>query len=104
MITGHSTMRRVAEARDAGVNELLAKPVTARGVIDPINLIIEHPRPLIRCENYFGPDRRRRPEPGSRGRIGVLANRGPWTVNISASDDDGHIAAIRHGDGASAPR
>ena len=34
MITGHSTERRVQEARDVGVNEFLAKPVTARAVID----------------------------------------------------------------------
>ena len=67
MITGHSTMRRVAEARDAGVNEFLAKPVTARGVIHRMNLIIEHPRPFIRCEGYFGPDRRRRADPNFQG-------------------------------------
>jgi len=67
MITGHSTMRRVAEARDAGVNEFLAKPVTARGVIHRINLLIEHPRPFIRCQDYFGPDRRRRPDPAFTG-------------------------------------
>ena len=67
MITGHSTMRRVAEARDAGVNEFLAKPVTARGVIHRINLIIEHPRPFIRCADYFGPDRRRRQDPSFTG-------------------------------------
>jgi hypothetical protein len=60
-------MRRVAEARDAGVNEFLAKPVTARGVIHRINLIVEHPRPYIRCETYFGPDRRRRQDPGFDG-------------------------------------
>jgi CheY-like chemotaxis protein len=67
MITGHSTLRRVAEARDAGVNEFLAKPVTARGVIHRINLLIEHPRPFIRCATYFGPDRRRRADPAFTG-------------------------------------
>jgi DNA-binding response OmpR family regulator len=67
MITGHSTMRRVAEARDAGVNEFLAKPVTARGVIHRINLLIEHPRQFIRCAGYFGPDRRRRQDPAFTG-------------------------------------
>jgi two-component system chemotaxis response regulator CheY len=67
MITGHSTMRRVAEARDAGVNEFLAKPVTARGVIHRINLLIEQPRPFIRCVDYFGPDRRRRQDPRFTG-------------------------------------
>ena len=67
MITGHSTMRRVAEARDAGVNEFLAKPVTARSLIHRINLVIEHPRPFIRCSTYFGPDRRRRQDPAFSG-------------------------------------
>src|SRR5258707_6251752 len=37
MITGHSTMARVQEARNAGVNEFLAKPLTARGVVERIS-------------------------------------------------------------------
>ncbi len=60
MISGHSTIQRVAEARDAGVTEFLAKPVTARGVIDRLIEVIEYPRPYIRTQEFFGPDRRRR--------------------------------------------
>lgn len=60
MITGHSTHSRVKEARDVGVNEFLSKPVTARGVVERMGLVIEHPRPYVRCEAYFGPCRRRR--------------------------------------------
>jgi CheY-like chemotaxis protein len=60
MITGHSTMRRVAEARDVGVTEFLSKPVTARGVIERINRVVENARPFVRTASYFGPDRRRR--------------------------------------------
>ena len=67
MITGHSTHKRVKEARDAGVTEFLAKPVTARGVIDRISQVIEHPRSFIRNEDYFGPDRRRRADPSYTG-------------------------------------
>jgi two-component system chemotaxis response regulator CheY len=67
MITGHSTLRRVGEARDVGVNEFLAKPVTARGVIDRITRIVEQPRSYIRSDDYFGPDRRRRADPDYRG-------------------------------------
>ena len=63
MITGHSTMRRVAEARDAGVTEFLSKPVTARGVIERINRVVEHPRPFVKTTDYFGPDRRRKEDP-----------------------------------------
>ncbi|HET6970532.1 MAG TPA: response regulator [Phenylobacterium sp.] len=67
MITGHSTLARVHEARDAGVNEFLAKPLTARGVIERLHQAIEHPRAFVRSEDYFGPDRRRRSDPNFRG-------------------------------------
>lgn len=67
MVTGHSTERRVKEARDAGCNEFLAKPVTARGVLERIVEVIEHPRSYVRCDSYFGPDRRRRADPAYTG-------------------------------------
>jgi two-component system chemotaxis response regulator CheY len=67
MITGHSTMSRVQEARNAGVNEFLAKPLTARGVIERIMQVVDHPRPFVKTESYFGPDRRRRADPNFKG-------------------------------------
>ena len=67
MITGHSTLARVHEARDAGVNEFLAKPLTAKGVIERITQVIEHPRPFVKTADYFGPDRRRRRDPDYAG-------------------------------------
>ena len=60
-------MARVQEARNAGVNEFLAKPLTARGVVERINQIVEHPRPYVKTEAYFGPDRRRRSDPNFQG-------------------------------------
>lgn len=67
MITGHSTLQRVNEARDAGVNEFLAKPLTARGVVERLHNAIEKPRPFVRTDDYFGPDRRRRSDPDYKG-------------------------------------
>ena len=67
MITGHSTIMRVNEARDAGVNEFLVKPLTAKGVIERLHQVIENPRAYVRAEGYFGPDRRRRQDPVFRG-------------------------------------
>jgi two-component system, chemotaxis family, chemotaxis protein CheY len=67
MITGHSTYARVNEAREAGVNEFLAKPLTARGVIERLHQVVDNPRPFVRTEDYFGPDRRRRADPGWMG-------------------------------------
>lgn len=85
MITGHSTMQRVNEARNAGVNEFLAKPLTARGVIERLDRVVEHPRPYVRTSDYFGPDRRRRADPGFQG---------PWRRQAdgpqqSAASDEG---------------
>ena len=63
MITGHSTQKRVQEARDVGVNEFLSKPVTARGVLERIAQVVDNPRAFVRTGTYFGPDRRRRADP-----------------------------------------
>ncbi len=67
MISGHTTLRRISDARDAGVNEFLSKPVTVRGVLGRLTQIIEHPRPFIRSNDYFGPDRRRHQNPNYSG-------------------------------------
>ena len=48
------------QARDAGVTEFMAKPVSVKALCARINAIIDAPRPFIRANGYFGPDRRRR--------------------------------------------
>ena len=60
MITGHTERARVEAARDAGVTEFLAKPITAHSLFSRITEIVERPRAFVRCEAYFGPDRRRK--------------------------------------------
>lgn len=60
MLTGHTEMSRVIEARDAGVHEFLAKPISAKKLYSRIKVIIERPRPFVRTHSYFGPDRRRK--------------------------------------------
>lgn len=62
MLTGHTERFRVIEARDAGINEFLAKPVTPLGVYSRIRAIIENPRSFIKVGAYMGPDRRRKVE------------------------------------------
>ncbi len=74
MLTGHTEMNRVVEARDTGINEFLAKPVSAKKLFARIKSIISHPRQFIRIGRYFGPDRRRRDNPnynGAERRIGA---------------------------------
>ena len=59
MMTGHSEKTRVYEARDAGVTEFVVKPITAKAILDRIQAVIFKPRPYVKTDGYFGPDRRR---------------------------------------------
>jgi CheY-like chemotaxis protein len=60
MVTGHTSIERVHAARDAGVNEFLAKPVSSKSILARLIAVIENPRPFVRTKSYFGPCRRRR--------------------------------------------
>ena len=60
MLTGYADRTRVVEAREAGVTELIVKPVTATAVISRLNAVVYHPRPFVRTPEYFGPCRRRK--------------------------------------------
>jgi two-component system, chemotaxis family, chemotaxis protein CheY len=59
MLTGHSEKSRVMAARDAGITEFIAKPISAKALYQRIINVVAHPRPFIRTKTYFGPDRRR---------------------------------------------
>jgi CheY-like chemotaxis protein len=76
MVTGHTERRRIEVARDAGVNEILAKPVTAAGLFQRIDLIVNRPRAFVRTADYVGPCRRRKRDPHFNG---------PWLRSSDAS-------------------
>ncbi len=59
VISATTDLQTVTQARDAGMTEFLAKPVTPRTLYDRLVSIIQRPRPFIRSKKYFGPDRRR---------------------------------------------
>jgi CheY-like chemotaxis protein len=67
MLTGYTERRRVEAARDAGVTEMLAKPVTPAGLFQRIEEIVLRPRPFVRAPHYSGPDRRRHSNPDYLG-------------------------------------
>ncbi|MEO8300706.1 MAG: response regulator [Rhizomicrobium sp.] len=60
MLTGHTSLDHVRQARDAGVNEFIAKPVSVKTMMSRLVAVIEQPRPYVRTNFYFGPCRRRR--------------------------------------------
>lgn len=78
MVTGHTEKARVMAARDAGVSEFLAKPITMQNLQSRLTEIIERPRPFVHCAAYFGPDRRRRKAEDYQG---------PWRRHDDYKDD-----------------
>lgn len=58
--TANTEYLQVCFARDMGMTEFLAKPVSAAAIYSRICAVIESNRPFIRIDDFFGPDRRRR--------------------------------------------
>lgn len=71
MVSGAADPPAVAAARDMGVSEFLAKPFSVNSIYAKLQRVIDHPRPFVCTQSYFGPDRRRRsmgPPPGAADR------------------------------------
>lgn len=49
----------VAAARDAGVNEIVVKPISVAALVMRLMHVLQMPRRFIRAESFIGPDRRR---------------------------------------------
>lgn len=63
MMSGEADEAAVRLARDSGVTEYLAKPMSVINVASRLLAIIDRPRAFVRAPNYFGPDRRRQSLP-----------------------------------------
>src|ERR1700744_1198921 len=48
MLTGHTSLEHVQLARDSGVNEFIAKPVSVKTMMTRLTAGIENPRPYVR--------------------------------------------------------
>ncbi len=88
MMTGHSEKSRVYEARDAGVTEFVVKPITAKAILDRIHAVIFRPRPFVKTDGYFGPDRRRTAASGYKGPL----RRSTDVQTAEAAVDDSNAA------------
>ena len=60
MVTAHTTREHVEEARDVGVDEYIVKPISPKNLLDRLIETINHPRPFVHTDDFFGPDRRRK--------------------------------------------
>ena len=60
VVTANTEMKHVIRARDMGMTEFLAKPISAKLLYSRIRSIIEKRRLFVKNNTFFGPDRRRR--------------------------------------------
>lgn len=67
VVSGQSQLNVVSQARDAGADAFLAKPISQASLTERVKQILERPRPYVESEAYFGPDRRRRQDPAYCG-------------------------------------
>lgn len=63
LVTGNADRASVRAARDAGVNLLMAKPITLEALRKRIDMVLGERREFIMNRSYVGPDRRHRDVP-----------------------------------------
>jgi CheY-like chemotaxis protein len=68
MLTAYAEKSKVEAARDAGVTEFCAKPITPTDLYRKVCSVVNSPRSFVRTSFYFGPDRRRRTDDGYKGK------------------------------------
>lgn len=59
MITGQPEFSKITAARDAGINEIIRKPISSKVLLERLAAVIDRPRPFVRSSLYTGPCRRR---------------------------------------------
>jgi len=59
MLTSNTEYEQVLTARDAGITEFLAKPISPEKLYTRIISVLKFPRPFVERKGYTGPDRRR---------------------------------------------
>ena len=59
LCTAYTELDRILDARDAGVNEILAKPVSAAHLYNKLAAALFDKREFVSVQSYTGPDRRR---------------------------------------------
>lgn len=74
MVSGYCDLKHVNDARDAGADEFLMKPITATALMQRIDAIVLRPRVFVCANDFNGPDRRRRriDPPGAERRSNML--------------------------------
>jgi two-component system chemotaxis response regulator CheY len=68
MMTGNTRIDDILQARDTGISEFMAKPISVRQLYRRIEETMRHPRPFVESADFVGPDRRRSKHPFAQER------------------------------------
>ncbi len=101
IMTSNSRASTIKQARDAGANMVIVKPLSAASLYDRLTWIAFNPRKFVDTATYFGPDRRFKIE----GYHGVGRRKGDKDTEVAqesgpalAQDDiDSLFTAVRSG-------
>jgi two-component system, chemotaxis family, chemotaxis protein CheY len=93
----------IKQARDAGANMVIAKPISPANLYDRLSWVAFNPRKFVDTSTYFGPDRRFKIEGFPRGvgrrkgdnAVEVAAESGPA---LAQNDIDNLFSAVRTGE------
>jgi CheY-like chemotaxis protein len=55
LVTAHTEKKRIFTARNAGVHEILSKPISATSLYRRIFAVVTQPREFVKSDSYFGP-------------------------------------------------
>ena len=102
LMSSDTSEASIKDARDAGANMVVAKPLSPNSLYDRLSWVAFNPQPFIDTASYFGPDRRFKIEgyPGGIGRrkgdkiIEVTEEVGPA---LAQNDIDNLFSATRAG-------
>jgi len=59
LVSAGVNLEQIQGARDAGVNDVISKPVSANTVEQKLRALMLTPRPFVTVKSFVGPDRRR---------------------------------------------
>ena len=90
MLTGNADTHHVIDARNAGVDEFLALPISRRALHARLLALMENPMFFIQGDEYRGPDRRRlrRPFVGTHQRESDAKKKDKDSTPANAGDKE----------------
>lgn len=101
MTAANATPSLISQARDGGVNYVVAKPLTPRILFERLVWVVKDGRSFIECDSYLGPCRRVRAMGPPSGMAGRRAGDLPpevgdaSTPNMSQEDIDAMMFPVR---------